>query len=395
MARLINRLTKGDIGELTDPGFYADGQGLYLQISKWQTKSWVLRFTLDGRTRHLGLGSYNTVKLSDARERARKARLLIVDGVDPIEDKRARRDARRTQTAETTLFRDAVKEFLNLHSPTWKNAKHKWQWQRSLEQFALKNLGGRPVGAIDGALITETLAPIWQTKTETARRVKQRIERVCQWIKDGKPLPSQNGNGVRHHPAPPFAELGDFMVELAKRQGHAARALEFCILTAGRTSEVLGARWDEIDLHGKVWTVPAERMKAGRPHRVPLSSPALALLRNQHDDGSGLVFLGPTQGKPLSNMAMLMLLRKMGRRDLTVHGTRSAFSDWCRERTAYPRDVVEMALAHAIKDKTEAAYRRGDALPKRALLMQEWANYCYSPAVEATVTDLAEVRAAR
>ena len=147
MARLINRLTKGDIGELTDPGFYADGQGLYLQISKWQTKSWVLRFTLDGRTRHLGLGSYNTVKLSDARERARKARLLIVDGVDPIEDKRARRDARRTQTAETTLFRDAVKEFLNLHSPTWKNAKHKWQWQRSLEQFALKNLGGRPVGA--------------------------------------------------------------------------------------------------------------------------------------------------------------------------------------------------------------------------------------------------------
>jgi integrase len=390
MARLINRLTPAKIKEIAEPGFYADGAGLYLQISKWQTKSWVLRYSLDGRVRHLGLGSVNDYTLTQARERARKARHQIADGVDPVEAKRQAKDARRKQTAETTLFRDAVSEFIKLHEPLWKNDKHIWQWSNSLKKYALKNLGSRHIGEIDGALITETLAPIWQTKAETARRVKQRIERVIQWVKDGKPLPMQktNGNGVKHHAAMAFADLAAFMGELQHRGGHAAKALAFTVLTAARTSETLNATWAEIDLDGAVWSIPAERMKSGRPHRVPLSDQALALLRGLHRDGSGLVFLGPTEGKPLSNMAMLMLLRKMGRRDLTVHGFRSAFSDWARERTHYSRDVVEMALAHAIKDKTEAAYRRGDMLPKRAKLMQQWASFCYSPTAEGNVVPL-------
>jgi len=388
MARQVNRLTGRQVRDETEPGFYPDGNRLYMQISRWGTKSWVFRYTFDGRPRYMGLGSLNNVTLAEARVRARQANQLLLDAKDPIEVRRGARDARRAQTNERMLFGDALKRFLDLHEPTWKNEKRRWQWSHSLKQYA-GGLSTRPVAAIDGALITETLAPIWTTKAETARRVKQRIERVCQWVKDGMPLPSQAGKDVKHHAALPYYQLPGFIAELAERQGSSARALEFTILTASRTTEVLHARWDEID--GAIWTVPAARLKAGRSHRVPLSKQALALLGDLPKDGSGYIFPGTVAGKPLSNMAMLELLKGM-REGITVHGFRSCFSDWAREHTNCPREVVERSLAHTIKDKTEAAYRRGGALLKRALLMQEWARYCYSPAVEATVTP---VRAAQ
>lgn len=388
MTRQVNRLTAAKVRDVTEPGFYPDGLGLYMQISKWETKSWVFRYTLDGRPRYMGLGSVHTVGLAEARVRARQARQLLLDGKDPLEVKREARDARRAQTNDRMLFKDALKCFLDLYEPTWKNEKHRWQWSHSLKQYA-GGLSSRPIAAIDGALITETLAPIWTTKAETARRVKQRVERVCQWVKDGMPLPTQAGKDVRHHPALPFAELPAFMAELTQRQGMSARALEFAILTAARTNEVLGARWEEIS--GDVWVVPAERMKGAKQHRVPLSKQARAILKALPRDGSGYIFPGAVAGRPLSNMAMRELMKPM-RPGYVPHGFRSTFSDWARENTNYPRDVVEMALAHAIKDKSEASYRRGDALPKRTRLMQEWAQVCYSPVVDATVSDLAEQR---
>jgi integrase len=384
MVRQLNRLTPAKLRTLKEPGYYNDGLGLYLQISKWRTRAWVYRYTIDRTTRYLGLGPEHTVSLAMAREKAHEARLLVLEGKDPIEVKRAARDMRRAQANERMLFKDALERFLELHEPTWKNAKHRWQWHNSLEKYA-KALNNRPVAAIDGAVITETLTPIWTSKSETARRVKQRIERVIQWVKDGMPLPAQAGKDVRHHAALPFVELPVFMAELAERHGMSARALEFTILTAARTSEVLGARWDEIE--GSVWTVPAERMKAGKAHRVPLSAQAMALLKPLPRDRSGFIFLGAVAGKPLSNMAMLELVKSM-RQGLTTHGFRSSFSDWARERTAYPPDLIEQALAHAIRDKTEAAYRRGDALPKRTALMQDWADFACMPTVQAKVTPI-------
>ena len=255
--------------------------------------------------------------------------------------------------------------------------------------YAYPAIGSRPVSAIDGAVITETLSSIWRKKPETARRVKQRIERVTQWVKDGMPLPRHDvSKRVRHHPALSFTELPAFIAELSDRKSISARALEFTILTATRTSEALSAKWSEIDLKAAVWTIPAERMKSDRQHRVPLSKRAVALLSELPREAGGYVFPGAKAKSSLSNMAMLELLRGMNGDGLTVHGFRSTFSDWAREQTAYPRDVVEMALAHAIKDKSEAAYRRGDALEKRRRLMEEWARYCSSPAVSANVMAL-------
>jgi integrase len=319
-----------------------------------------------------GLGPVHTVNLAEARVRARQARQLILDGKDPIEVKYEARHASRS--AESMLFRNAARQFIELYESEWKNARHRQQWRDTLRDYA-STLGGRPISAIDGALITDTLAPIWTTKAETARRVKQRIERVCQWVRNGMPLP--NGKIKRnHHEAMPFAERPAFMKRLGNLDGVKVRALEFTILTAARTSETLKATWGEIA--GNVWTIPAARMKGDREHRVPLSAEAVQILDSLPRDGSGLLFPSSRAGRPLSPDSMQKLLARL-RPGLTVHGFRSSFRDWAGDRTAYPRDVVEMALAHAIKDKTEAAYRRGDALEKRRRLMVEWARYCYSP----------------
>jgi hypothetical protein len=260
--REANKLSAVKVARLKTPGVYCDGLGLWLQVSQFGTKAWIFRYTRHGRRRHMGLGALHTVSLAEARERARQARQILLDGEDPLEIARKRRDEARTERAERILFKDATSRFLDLHETLWKNGKHRGQWKSTLATYAYPTLGNRPISAIDGALITEALAPIWTRKPETARRVKQRIERVIQWVRDGRPLPSKGANKrVRHHPALPFAELPSFMAELRDRDSISARALEFAILTAARTSEVIGAKWSEIDLDTGVWTVPAERMK--------------------------------------------------------------------------------------------------------------------------------------
>ena len=371
------------------PGFYGDGGGLYLQLSRYDTKSWVFRFKMNGKTRDMGLGSIHTFTLKEARELARECRQLVARGIDPIEDRRAKRDGAKSEDSGKMLFKDAAQRFLDLHLNEWKNAKHKQQWQNSLKTYAYPALGGRPVAAIDGAVITETLSPIWTKKPETARRVKQRIERVTQWVRDGQPLPMHRASKrVKHHPAMPFTELPDFMERLGKKNSVSARALEFAILTAARTGEVIGAKWSEIDLKAGVWTVPAERMKGSKEHQVPLSKRAIAILGDLPREKAGYVFPGAKAKAPLSNMAMLELLRGMSANGYSVHGFRSTFRDWAGDRTHYAREVIEHALAHQIKDKAEAAYRRSDALEKRRRLMEEWAKYCSSPAASAEVVAL-------
>jgi integrase len=379
MAREANKLSAVKVNKLKAPGRYCDGLGLWLQVSETGTKAWLFRYTRHGQAHQMGLGPLHTVSLAEARERARQARQILLDGEDPLEIKRNKRDEARAGTAERILFEDAAERFVDLHESTWRNAKHRKQWRSTLKTYAYPILARRPISAIDGALITEALAPIWTKKPETARRVKQRIERVVQWVRDGTPLPSVGvSKRVRHHPALPFTELPEFMAELRNRKGVSARALEFAILTAARTSEVIGAKWSEIDLNEGVWTVPAERMKAGKEHQVPLSKRAMGILESLPRERGGYLFHGAKVRSPLSNMAMLELLRGMNGNGLTVHGFRSTFRDWAGDRTNYAREVIEHALAHRIKDKAEASYRRSDALEKRRRLMEAWAKYCSS-----------------
>jgi integrase len=382
MAREANKLTATEVSKKKKPGRYSDGLGLWLQVAESVsgegiTKAWVFRYMRHGRARQMGLGALHTVSLAEARARARQARQLLLDGIDPIEAKRAAHDAVRAADAERMLFGDAVARFLEVHQATWKNAKHRQQWANTLRDYA-KPLRDRPISAIDGAQITEALAPIWTKKPETARRVKQRIERVCQWVRDRMPLPAHGASKrVKHHPAMPFGELPAFMAELRDRDSISARALEFTILTASRTGETIGAKWCEIDLEDAVWIIPAERMKAGKEHEVPLSKRAVAILEALPREGD-YVFPGAKAKAPLSNMAMLELLRGIRGDGLTVHGFRSTFRDWAGDRTSYAREVIEHALAHRIKDKAEASYRRSAALEKRRKLMEAWAQYCSS-----------------
>ena len=403
--RETNKLTPLKVARLKQPGRYGDGHGLWLQVSEQGSKAWLFRYMRDGRARQMGLGALHTVSLQEARARARLARQVLLDGLDPIDVKHERRSRLRLEKARALTFKQCADDYLGAHAGAWKNAKHRAQWSATLDAYAHPLIGALPVAAIDTALILKILRPIWQEKPETASRLRGRIERILDWAtvqeyRHGDNPARWRGHldallpaktkvrAVKHHPALPFVELPAFMDELRKRDSISARALEFTILTATRTGEAIGARWDEIDLSTKTWTVPASRMKAGRPHRVPLSDRAVAILDELPRDDSNFVFLGAKVGSPISNMAMLELLRGMNGNGLTVHGFRSTFSDWARERTGYPRDVVEMALAHAVKDKSEAAYRRGDALEKRRRLMAEWARYCALPAVEAEVVAL-------
>ena len=394
----MRELNSLQVRQQNKPGRYRAGDNLWLQVTATRdgggiTKSWLLRYVIDGKEHWMGLGSLKLFSLQDARTRAKRHLQMLADGIDPLEARREQRDARRAEANGRITFKDAAKRFLELHSPHWKNLKHREQWANTLRDYAYPTLGSRPVSAIDGAIITETLASIWTAKPETASRVKQRIERIAQWVRDGMPLPTQGASKrVKHHPALPFAEIPAFMAKLRTKHSLSAKALEFTILTAARTNETIGARWDEID--GDVWTVPAERMKGKRQHRVPLSRRARAVLDGLPRDDSGFIFPGLKTGKHMSNMSMLKLLqRDMGHANLTCHGFRSCFSDWARERTNYPRDVVEMALAHAVKDKTEAAYRRMDALPKRTKLMADWERFCASPPVEGKVLSMQKARA--
>jgi integrase len=282
----FNQLTTLKIAAAKKRGYYADGAGLYLQVSKHGSRNWIFRYTVGGRTRDMGLGSAKIIRLKGARELARECREKILRGEDPIEVRRQKRDRGRAMAAENMLFRDAAERFIALHSPTWKNEKHRRQWSSTLKAYAYRSLGTRPISAIDGAIITEALSPIWMTKMETAARVKQRIERIVQWVKDGMPLPQQGASKrVQHHPAIAFTELPAFMAELREHDGMSARALEFTILTAARTTETINATWDEIDFDNAVWSIPAGRMKAGKAHEVPLSKRAVEVLRSLPRDG--------------------------------------------------------------------------------------------------------------
>jgi integrase len=401
MARTIGKLTALKVGRHLEPGMYADGAGLYLQVTGAGAKSWIFRFSLRGKAREMGLGSLSAVSLADARTKAAECRRLSRDGVDPIEVRKARREQAALDAAKTLTFKEAAATYVTSHKPGWRNRKHASQWENTLATYAQPVLGRLSIQAIDTGLVLKVLRPIWSTKPETASRVRSRIEAILDWARVQKlrqgenparwrghldhvlPAPSKVRR-VKHHAALAYAELPDFMSKLLAQEGAAARALEFTILTAARTGDAIGAVWDEVNTSDKVWTVPADRMKAGREHRVPLSSPALAILRDEHDlRTSDYVFPGGKRGKSLSNMAMTGLLRRMGRGDITVHGFRSTFRDWAAECTNFPSEVVEMALAHAVGNKVEAAYRRGDLFDKRRRLMDEWATYCNTPAADA------------
>lgn len=393
MGRQIDRLSARRVATLRRAGYYPDGGNLWLQVSAAGSRSWIFRFTLNARAREMGLGSLDTFPLSEARARAKECRKQLDAGIDPIEARNAQRAQRQLEDARTLTFAQCAEKYIQAHRRGWRNAKHASQWKNTLKTYADKLIGSLPVQAVDTALVVRILEPIWHTKPETASRVRGRIESILDWatartLRSGDNparwrghlenlLPAQSKiRAVQHHAALPYADLGDFIVKLREQEGTAARALEFVILTAARTGEAIGAQWREFDLEAKTWAVPAERMKMRREHRVPLSPRALKLLNGFEGSAGEFVFPGARAGKALSNMAMLELLKRMDRPDLTVHGFRSTFSDWVAECTAYPWEVREAALAHAKGDKVEAAYQRGDLFDKRRRLMNEWARFC-------------------
>jgi integrase len=365
------------------PGRYADGNGLYLKVDASGAKRWELRTVVRGKRCDIGLGGLKAVSLAEAREQARKYRAMARNDEDPLAEKRR---ARRV----VPTFRAAAETVHKEHAKAWKNTKHGDQWINTLKAYAYPALGERRVDQIETSDILKALSPIWLTKQETARRVRQRIGTVLDWAKAagfrsgsnpvegiGKALPRQSER-KGHHAAMPYAEVPAF-IRMLENDGDgtsAKLAFEFLILTAARTGEVLEAKWSEIDLEQAAWTIPAERMKAGRDHRVPLAPRCIELAHKARvvAAGSQFVFPGRSGKKPMSNMALLMMMRRLSP-GYTVHGFRSAFRDWASERTNFAREICEAALAHIVKDKTEAAYRRGDLFEKRRELMGVWSLF--------------------
>ena len=387
------KLTALGVARLKTPGMYGDGGGLWLQVSGKGGKSWVFRYTLKGKSREMGLGPVSTFSLAEARDKALTCRKLCYDGIDPIETRREQRQDASIEAAKAITFRACAEGYIEAHKAGWRNDKHAAQWTATLETYTHPVFGDLPVQAVDTGLVMKVLEPIWATKTETATRVRGRIESVLDWAttrgyrRGENParwkghlanlLPKRSKvQKVEHHPALPFKQMAEFMARIVDQPGTASKMMIFTILTAARTGEAMGACWPEIDMAAGVWTVPAERMKGEAEHRVPLSEPALAILREMQGQGEMFVFPGGKRGKPLSNMAMLAVLKRLGRSDLTVHGFRSSFRDWASETTHFPNEVVEMALSHTIESKVEAAYRRGDLFEKRRELMDAWATFC-------------------
>jgi integrase len=412
MVRRLGRLKALTVARLKAPGLYPDGGGLYLQISGAGGRSWTFRYMLRGRAREMGLGSLANVPLAEARGQAELCRRQRAAGIDPIEAREAERARLQLEAANAVTFSACAEAYIAAHEPGWRNAKHAAQWRTTLATYAAPVFGAMPVQAVALPQIMRALEPIWTAKPETASRLRGRIEAVLDWAttrgyrQGDNParwrghlenlLPKRSKvQPVEHHRALPYGEIGEFMAALRAEKGVAAGALEFTILTAARTAEAIGARWSEIDLAEKLWTIAPERIKARREHRVPLSAPVLTILEKMAAARDGdYVFPGARSGKPLSNMAMLKVLARMRRDVLTVHGFRSSFRDWAAERTNYPREVAEAALAHVVSDKVEAAYRRGDLFEKRRRLMEEWARYCGSkPAERGKVVSLGRAEA--
>jgi integrase len=400
MSKQAKGLTALKVEKLKIPGRYADGGGLYLEVKETGAKSWLFRFAKDGKRTQIGLGSTTTLSLLDAREKAAQCRRTLIEGSDPLAERKAIAVQRQIEAARTKTFRQCALAYIDAHRSGWRNAKHAAQWTNTLTTHAFPLLGELPVQKIDTDLTVQVLEPLWKDTNETARRVRGRIEAILDWATVKKyrqgdnparwrgnleKLLSKRSTSVRHQPALDYNKIGAFMAALKEQNGMAADALAFTILTASRTSEVLGARWAEIDLAKALWTVPASRIKTKREHTVTLSLPAMAILHRlkEHADKNPWVFLGERSGKPLSGMAMLMLLRRMNRADITVHGFRSTFRDWAAEQTNYPREVAEAALAHISGDKVERAYRRTDFLEKRRQMLEAWGRYCMTPSLTA------------
>jgi len=399
MAR-TGKLSAVEVTKAKGPAVLHDGGGLYLRVSATGAKSWVFRFQLDGKRRDMGLGPYPDISLAEARTRASAHRKQRHDGIDPLDAKEAQRQAQRLTVAKGRTFREMAEEFIGRNEVGWRNAKHRQQWRNTLQTYAYPILGGLPVAAIDTGLVVQVLDPIWAEKPETASRVRGRIETVLdaaivRGFRQG-PNPAQwKGNlahllpprakvrRVEHHAALASDDIHEFLAELRVRRSMAARALEFAILTAARTGEVLGAMWGEIDLPAKVWIVPGQRMKGGREHRVPLAPRAIEILREmQASRDSDFVFPGRRAGAALPAAALLEKLRRMGVADATAHGFRSVFRDWVSDNTNFHSEVAEMQLAHVVNDATERAYRRGDMLAKRFRLAEKWAEFLSQPSRE-------------
>lgn len=411
----MGKLTAKQIANLTTPGTYEDGDGLRLQIKPNGKKYWVLRFQLSGKRREMGLGSYPATGLKEARQNSSDKRRLLRDGIDPLQarddERAAHLIAEQRRKTKSITFQDVSVDYIEAHRPAWKNVKHAQQWANTLTTYAAPVIGDLSTNQITTEHILEILKPIWGSKAETASRVRNRIELVldaakARGLREGEnPArwrghldkllpPSSKAKRTQNHPALPYPELSRFTQALNSIEGQSAFALKMTILTACRTSEVLGADWCEIDLEAKLWSIPAERMKANKIHTVPLSDVLVALLNEiPRIQGSSLLFPGVRKGRPISNMSMLMTLRRMDQKNLedggkgwrdhngrviTAHGFRSTFRDWAAEQTNYAREVCEMSLAHVVANGAEAAYWRSDLLEKRRALMSDWADFASS-----------------
>jgi integrase len=396
MGRVLNRLTAVKVKTLKSPGMHADGGGLYLRISEAGAKSWIFRFTVGGKLRDMGLGGVSAVSLAAARSRAAECRELRAKGVDPIAHHRASLAQQRASDAKSLTFREAAARYMASHEAGW-TPKHHRAWADTLRDYAYPVLGDLPVRMIDTPLVMQVLAPAWKTTTETVNRVRGRIEMILDWAKvsgfrDGENPARWRGHldhllprrtkvrAIVHYRALPYAAIGTFMSQLRANDSITARCLEFIILTATRLSEGRLATWNEIDFESKTWTLPPSRMKARKQHKVPLSRPAIELLNDIWAIRQGeFIFPGMREGQPVSATMVLMLTRQCAGTQVSVHGMRSAFRDWAAECTNFPREVAEMALAHAVGDAVERAYARTDLFDRRRKLMQDWAQYCGKP----------------
>lgn len=405
MARGVHKLTARAVAAAKAPGLYADGGGLFLQVAIGRggvaRRSWVLRYTApDGRRREMGLGSADLVELADAREAALKQRKMAKAGTDPIDDRKKKREEQQAERTPQLTFKECAEAYIAAHEASWRNDKHRAQWRSTLVTYAYPVMGAIAVADISQDLVMRVLDPIWTTKTETASRLRGRIETILDWAavrghRSGdnparwrghlqKALPSRTKIApVQHHRAVPIDQMATVYDALSNRTGAGADCLRFLILTAARYGEAAGATWGEIDFKNAVWTIPAVRMKGGRIHRVPLSKAALAALKQRHDAAGNpepgeLIFPSDMRkGAMISQATMAALLRRMQRAE-TVHGFRSTFRDWAAEKTNFAREVAEAALAHVVGDKVEAAYRRGDLFDKRRALMEAWSTFCVS-----------------
>jgi integrase len=399
MARTINKLTAAFVAATTREGHFADGRdGLYLQCANVGgaiSKSWVLRFKIGGKRREMGGGSIRNRTLAEARVWARQQRQIVLDGGDPIEQRKAKRSALRAGTLKSLTVAKACEGYIRDNAAKWTSPVHARQWRQSLADYVIPTLGELLIADVEQAHIIAAFKPIWTTKTQTASRTLERLKRVIDWsVAHGYRLPGVNPAvwkggldaalpspasiaKVKNHAAMPYAEVPAFASRLRLRNDSAARAIEFIILTASRANEAIEARWSEIDMAKALWTVPAERMKGRKPHVVPLPGRALEILRALPRDNSDVVFMSPKlAGRSVSAVSVRNLLAELAGKDVTLHGFRSSFRDWTGDCTSFPREVAEAALAHAIGDSTEAAYRRGSAIEKRRQLMEAWSGFC-------------------